>query len=73
MRTKPQVWAVHLDRRQELLRVNRSPEQSIFRLEVGLPRRDCMPCRLSIYESIADPRFWLSPDDLVAHNVDAVA
>lgn len=71
---EPQVWAVHLDRRRDLLRVNRAvSEQSIFRLEVGLPSSRLRTMQILDLPGIADPRFYMLPDDLVPHNVDAVA
>jgi len=71
---EPQVWAVHVDRRRELLRVNRAvSEQSIFRLEVGLPSSRLHAMQILDLPGFADPRFCLLPDELVPHNVDAVA
>jgi len=71
---KPQVWAVHLDRRRELLRLNRPiPEQTIFRLEVGLPSSRLHAMQVLDLPGFANPRFFVSPEDLVPHNVDAVA
>ena len=71
---KPQVWAVYGDRRRELLRVDRPiPEQSIFRLEVGLPSSRLHAVQVLDLPGFANPGFYLSPDDLVPHNVDAVA
>jgi len=70
---KPQVWAVHGDHRRELLRVDRPiPEQSIFRLEVGLPSSRLHAVQVLDLPGFANPGFYLSPDDLVPHNVDAV-
>jgi len=71
---EPQVWAVHRDRRRELLRVNRAvSEQSIFCLEVGLPSSRLHAMQILDLPGFADPRSCLSPHDLVLHNVDAVA
>ena len=71
---KPQVWAVHGDHRRELLRVDRPiPEHSIFRLEVGLPSSRLHAVQVLDLPGFANPGFYLSPDDLVPHNVDAVA
>jgi hypothetical protein len=71
---EPQVWAVHLDRSKVLLRVNRAvPEQSLFRLEVGLPSSRLRAIQILDLPGFADPRFCTSSDDLVPHNVDAVA
>src|SRR6516164_5206328 len=71
---EPQVWALHLDGRRELLRLNRAvSEQSIFRLEVGLPSSRLHAMQILDLPGFADPRSCLSPHDLVLHNVDAVA
>lgn len=71
---KPQVWAVHLDRTRELLGVNRPElEQTIFRLEVGLPSSRLRVMQVLDLPGFANPGFFVSPDDLVPHNVDAVA
>jgi energy-coupling factor transporter ATP-binding protein EcfA2 len=70
---QPQIWAVHIDGRRKRLRANRGAlDQSIFRLEVGLPSPRLRAMQILDLPGLADPRFDASLADLVVHNVDAV-
>jgi GTPase Era involved in 16S rRNA processing len=64
---------VHIDGRRKRLRANRGAlDQSIFRLEVGLPSPRLRAMQILDLPGLADPRFDASLADLVLHNVDAV-
>jgi tRNA U34 5-carboxymethylaminomethyl modifying GTPase MnmE/TrmE len=69
---KPEVWAIHLDGRREPLRADRPvSEQSIFRLEVGLPSPRLHAAQILDLPGLSDPRYDESLADLALHNVDA--
>jgi hypothetical protein len=70
---RPQVWALDFDGRREPLRDDSTPpQQSIFRLEVGLPSPQLRTLQVLDLPGLADPRFHSSLGDLTFHGADAV-
>jgi ABC-type dipeptide/oligopeptide/nickel transport system ATPase component len=70
---RPQIWALHRDGRRVQLRANRTiQEQSIVRLEVGLPSPRLRAMQILDLPGLSDPRFDAPLTDPGLHNVDGV-
>jgi energy-coupling factor transporter ATP-binding protein EcfA2 len=70
--SEPQIWMVHLDGTRERLRSDCSiPQQSVFRVEVGLPSPRLQALQLLDLPGLADPRAGDPLVDIASHHVDA--
>lgn len=69
---EPQIWIVRTSGEREWLRAGRPiPQQSIFRVEVGLPSPRLRAMQLLDLPGLADPRLGKSVAELAFHQIDA--
>jgi hypothetical protein len=69
---EPEIWVAHRSGQRERLRSNASlPQQSIFRIEVGLPSTRLRAMQILDLPGLSDLRWGGSDLDLAFHQVDA--